>query len=226
MSRIAVVTGAAGDMGQALCQALSAAGWRVVGIDLRPPADVIADVCDAPRLAALAAELGPGLKLWVNAAGILGAGKPGQTDLDTWQRIIAVNLTGTYSGCEAALPVMKAGGGGRIVNVGSLAGQIGGAPGMHPAYGASKAGVHALTKTYAQAGARHNILCNAVAPGVLEGSMAETQPAEMLNRIARSNPTGRLGRMAEVVQAILFLGDPERSDHINGAVLPINGGLR
>ena len=102
MSRIAVITGAAGDMGQALCQALSATDWRVVGVDVRPPADVIADVCDAPRLAQLAAELGAELKLWVNAAGILGAGKPGQTDLDTWQRVLAVNLTGTYGGCEAA----------------------------------------------------------------------------------------------------------------------------
>lgn len=226
MSRTAVITGAAGDLGSALCEALRGEGWRVVGVDIRPPADVIADVCDAERMIALAAEIGEDLGLWVNAAGVLGAGRPGHPDLGTWSRLISINLTGTYIGCEAAFSVMKASSGGRIVNVGSLAGQVGGAPGMHAAYGASKAGVHALTKTYAQAGARHNIRCNAVAPGVLEGSMADTQPDEMLARIARSNPTGRLGRMSEVVSAILFLGDPARSDYINGAILPINGGLR
>lgn len=226
MSRAAVITGAAGDLGGALCAALAKEGWRVIGIDIRPPAGVIADVCDAPRLAEIAAEVGADLKLWVNAAGVLGGGKPGVTDLETWQRLISVNLTGTYAGCEAAFAVMREHSGGRIVNVGSLAGQMGGAPGMHPAYGASKAGVHALTKTYAQAGGRHNIRCNAVAPGVLEGSMAASQPAELLEKIARSNPTGRLGQMAEVVQAVLFLGDPERSDYVNGAILPINGGLR
>jgi 3-oxoacyl-[acyl-carrier protein] reductase len=222
----AVITGAAGDLGGALCEALAGEGWRVIGVDIRPPATVIADVCDAARLTALAEEIGADLGLWVNAAGVLGGGKPGVCDLDTWQRLIAVNLTGTYAGCEAAFAVMKASGGGRIVNVGSLAGQVGGAPGMHPAYGASKAGVHALTRTYAQAGARHGIRCNAVAPGVIAGSMAESQPPELLLKIAHSNPTGRLGRMSEVVQAVLFLGDPARSDYVNGAILPINGGLR
>ncbi len=226
MSRTAVITGAAGDLGGALCAALSAEGWRVIGVDIRPPADVIADVCDAPKLAEIAAGIGADLKLWVNAAGVLGGGKPGVADLDTWQRLISINLTGTYAGCEAAFSVMRASEGGRIVNVGSLAGQVGGAPGMHPAYGASKAGVHALTKTYAQAGGRHNIRCNAVAPGVLAGSMASSQPEALLAKIARGNPTGRLGQMSEVVQAVLFLGDPERSDYVNGAILPINGGLR
>ena len=227
MSRTAVVTGAAGDMGSALCTALSEQGWRVVGVDVQPGTTMTADVCDAPRMAALAAEIGSDLGLWVNAAGVLAPGKPGVTDLSAWDRLLRINLTGTYVGCEAAFAVMKAHGqGGRIVNVGSLAGQVGGAPGMHPAYGASKAGVHALTKTYAQAGGRHGILCCAVAPGVLEGSMADGSPSELLTRIARSNPTGRLGTMAEVVQAIVFLGDPRQSGYINGAILPINGGIR
>ena len=120
---------------------------------------------------------------------------------------------------------MRARGGGRIVNVGSLAGQSGGMGGMHPAYGASKAGAHALTKTYASAGARHGVLCNAVAPGVLEGAMAARFPPDLAARIAAANPTGRLGTIDEVVRAILFLGDPARSGYINGAVLPINGGV-
>ena len=226
MSQTAIITGAAGDLGSALCATLRSEGWRVIGVDIRPEADVVADVCDASRMCALAEEVGGDLTLWVNAAGVLGGGKPGHLDLQTWDRLIRINLTGTYIGCEAAFAVMKASGGGRIVNVGSLAGQVGGAPGMHAAYGASKAGVHALTKTYAQAGARHNIRCNAVAPGVLEGTMASSQPAELLARIARSNPTGRLGRMSEVVAAVLFLGDPARSDYINGTILSINGGLR
>jgi 3-oxoacyl-[acyl-carrier protein] reductase len=84
-----------------------------------------------------------------------------------WERIIAVNLTGTFHGCAAALAVMSANGGGRIVNIGSLSGQVGGTA-LHPAYGASKAGVHALTRTYALEGARHGVYCNAVAPSVID----------------------------------------------------------
>ena len=117
-----------------------------------------------------AAEAGP-LKLWINAAGILRVVQVAEADAMDWERIIAVNLTGTFHGCAAALEVMGRSGGGRIVNIGSLSGQVGGTA-LHPAYGASKAGVHALTRTYALEGARYGVYCNAVAPSVVEGAMA------------------------------------------------------
>lgn len=229
MHPTAVVTGAAGDLGSALCRALVKEGWRVLGADINPVdtpgvEPYTTDVRDREAVQALADAAAPKLKLWVNAAGVIGGGRLGEADEQTWDRLIAVNLTGTFHGCEVALAAMKAGGG-RIVNVGSLAGQNGGVAGMHPGYGAAKAGVHSLTRTYASGGARHGVLCNAVAPGVLEGSMAAEFPDELIARIAKANPTGRLGTMDDVVKAVLFLGDERRSGYVNGVVLSLNGGV-
>jgi NAD(P)-dependent dehydrogenase (short-subunit alcohol dehydrogenase family) len=95
---------------------------------------------------------------------------------------------------------------------------------VHPAYGASKAGVHALTKTYALEGARHGVACNAVAPGVLEGKMGGQFGDAQLERLARANPLRRLGRIDEAVEAIRFLADPARASYLNGVILPVNGG--
>jgi 3-oxoacyl-[acyl-carrier protein] reductase len=156
----AVITGAAGDLGQALTAAFCADGYRVYGADIAPLAPaagmvpVRLDVTDRAATFALAEraaiEAGP-LRLWINAAGVLRVVEVPQADPADWERIIAVNLTGTFHGCAAALEVMRRGDGGRIVNIGSLSGQIGGTA-LHPAYGASKAGVHALTRTYALEG--------------------------------------------------------------------------
>ncbi len=180
----AVITGAAGDLGQALSEAFLADGYRVYGGDIAPVepraglVPVHLDVTERAAVFALAeraaAEAGP-LKLWINAAGILRVVKVPDADALDWERIIAVNLTGTFHGCAAALAVMSRSGGGRIVNIGSLSGQVGGTA-LHPAYGASKAGVHALTRTYALEGARYGVYCNAVAPSVIEG--VDGQPAE------------------------------------------------
>ena len=139
-----------------------------------------------------------------------------------WHRILAVNLTGTWHGCAAALPALARAGGGRIVNVGSVSGQIGGIA-VHPAYGASKAGVHALTKTYALEGARHGVLCNAVAPGLIEGSMSGEFEARQRERMAQANPMRRLARMDEIARVIRFLAGASNT-YMNGAIVPVNGG--
>ena len=139
-----------------------------------------------------------------------------------WERIIAVNLTGTFHGCAAALAVMSANGGGRIVNIGSLSGQVGGTA-LHPAYGASKAGVHALTRTYALEGARYGVYCNAVAPSVIEGSMASQLSERQREQLARANPLRRLARMPEVVEAVRYLAS-DAASYTNGVILPVNGG--
>jgi NAD(P)-dependent dehydrogenase (short-subunit alcohol dehydrogenase family) len=226
----AVITGAAGDLGRALTEAFVAEGYHVFGGDLRPLepraglTPVALDVTDRAAVFALAeraADPGP-LRLWINAAGIVRVVKVGEADPADWERIIAVNLTGTFHGCAAALAVMRRQGGGRIVNLGSLSGQVGGT-GVHPAYGASKAGVHALTKSYALEGARHGVLCNAVAPSVLEGRMGGQFSERQREQLARANPLRRLGRIDEVVAAIRYLAS-DRASYTNGVVLPLNGG--
>ena len=162
------------------------------------------------------------MKLWINAAGILRVVKVSDADALDWERILAVNLTGTFHGCAAALAVMGGSGGGRIVNIGSLSGQVGGTA-LHPAYGASKAGVHALTRTYALEGARYGVYCNAVAPSVVEGAMAAQLGERQREQLARANPLRRLARMPEVVDAVRYLAS-ETASYTNGVILPVNGG--
>jgi NAD(P)-dependent dehydrogenase (short-subunit alcohol dehydrogenase family) len=227
----AVITGAAGDLGRALCDAFVADAYRVYGGDvapLEPRADLVPVHLDVRERAAVfalaeraAAEAGP-LKLWINAAAILRVVKVSAADAEDWERIIAVNLTGTFHGCAAALEVMGRGGGGRIVNVGSLSGQVGGTA-LHPAYGASKAGVHALTRTYALEGARYGVYCNAVAPSVIEGAMASQMSERQREQLARANPLRRLARMPEVVDAVRYLAS-DAASYTNGVILPVNGG--
>jgi NAD(P)-dependent dehydrogenase (short-subunit alcohol dehydrogenase family) len=225
----AVVTGAAGELGAAVARNLAADGIRVYATDLTDAAggDGIVplrlDVTDRDAVFALARRAAgeSALRTWVNAAGIFLPVAVGVAEEDDWHRIIAVNLTGTYHGCAAALEVM-AGAGGRIVNVGSISGQFGGAS-VHPAYGASKAGVHNLTKSYAQAGIRHGVFCNAVAPGPIEGRMISKFGEDALDHLRRRHPLGRIGAMDEVVHAIRYLADP-RAGYTNGAILQVNGG--
>jgi 3-oxoacyl-[acyl-carrier protein] reductase len=227
----AVITGAAGELGQALSGVFRADGYNVYGGDIaavEPRAGLVPvhlDVTDRAATFALAeraaAEAGP-LKLWINAAGILRVVKVSEADALDWERIIAVNLTGTFHGCAAALEVMRESGGGRILNIGSLSGQVGGTA-LHPAYGASKAGVHALTRTYALEGAKYGVYCNAVAPSVIEGAMASRMSERQREHLARSNPLRRLASMPEVVDAVRYLAS-DAASYTNGVILPVNGG--
>lgn len=226
-----VITGAGGDMGAALCRRYLDDGHPVFGADLATtdiPSGAVpveTDVTDRDAVSALAdrAAAESRIAVWINCAGIFRPVPVQKATVEDWNAIIAVNLTGTFNGCAAALAVMAKSGGGRIVNAGSLSGHVGGT-GVHPAYGASKAGVHALTKTYALEGARHGVACNAVAPGVLEGTMGGQFAEQQLEKLARANPLRRLGRMEEAVEAIRFLADPVRAGYLNGVILPVNGG--
>ena len=226
-----VITGAAGDMGGALARSFLADGFRVYAADIREveAADklipVKLDVTDRKAVFALAeraASDGP-LSVWVNAAGIVVVTAVEAATESDWDRVIGVNLTGCYHGCAAALETMAAQDppGGRIVNIGSISGQLGGL-GPHPAYGASKAGVHALTKTYALAGARHGIYCNAIAPSIVEGAMAGEFAEKQLDKYNRAIPLHRLATMDEVVHAVRHLADPKTS-YTTGTVYQLNG---
>ncbi len=225
-----VITGAAGDLGRALCSSFAADGFHVFAADLTlaPEAAGVqalrVDVTDYKAMQELAERAGheTQLQVWINAAGLFVAGPVAAANEADWARIIAVNLTGTFHGCAVAMPVLAAAGGGRIVNVGSISGQLGGA-GVHPAYGASKAGVHALTRTYAVEGARYGVLCNAVAPGLLEAGMVREFKQAQLDKLAQTIPLRRLGAMDDVTRVIRFLSSPD-SSYMTGAIVPVNGG--
>jgi NAD(P)-dependent dehydrogenase (short-subunit alcohol dehydrogenase family) len=224
-----VITGAAGDLGRSLSASFLDDGHTVFGADIAPielqegliPVEL--DVTDRAATFALAERAAAsGLRIWINGAGIVRITNVLDADPEDWQRILAVNLTGTFHGCAAALAVMRRQGSGRIVNIGSLSGQVGGT-GVHPAYGASKAGVHALTKTYALEGARYGVYCNAVAPSVIEGAMGSQFSDRQRDQLVQGNPLRRLARIEEVVGAVRYLAS-DAASYTNGVILPVNGG--
>jgi 3-oxoacyl-[acyl-carrier protein] reductase len=230
LKRSAVITGSAGDLGRSLCEAFLKDGYLVYAADIRPQdaADglvpVSIDVSDRGAVFALAERVAREShpQIWINGAGVFITTSITAATESDWDRIIDINLKGTFNGCAAALQILGAAGGGRIINVGSISGQVGGG-GVHPAYAASKAGVHVLTKIYALEGARKNVLCNAVAPGLLEGSMIQQFTSDQLDRVNRMNPLKRAGTMMEVTEVVRFLAGPGAT-YMTGATLPVNGG--
>ena len=228
MTGSVVITGAAGDLGRALSSRFLAEGCTVFAADLVEVGacegliPVVLDVTHRAAVFALAERAGADLRLWINGAGIVAVTRVLEAEPEDWDRVLAVNLTGTFHGCAAALHVMRQHQGGRIVNIGSLSGQVGGT-GVHPAYGASKAGVHALTKTYALEGSKYGVYCNAVAPSVIEGAMGSQFSDRQRDQLAKTNPLRRLARMDEVIDAIHYLAS-DAASYTNGVVLPVNGG--
>lgn len=178
---------------------------------------------------AAVAEFGR-LDVLVNSAGVTLLRDIEATTLDEWRALMAVNLDGTFLGCKHAVRVMKARGGGSIVNMSSVAGLIG--SGNLAAYSASKGGVRLLTKSVALHCARkgYNIRCNSVHPSFVETPMlqgmiaAGRDPTKMAVNYANASPLGRLAQPIEVAKTILFLASDE-SAFTTGAELVVDGGL-
>ena len=186
--------------------------------------------CDALVVAAKQ-RLG-GIDILVNNVGI-GGGGDGPTHKATeaaFDRIVSVNLKGMFLTLKAALPVMREGGGGAIVNISSLASLAGG---NQIAYEVTKAAVNRLTTATAQANARHNIRCNAILPGLMDTPMAVAGIAEARGestdavRAARNATVplgGKMGTAWDTANAALFLASDE-ARFITGVLLPVDGGM-
>ena len=161
------------------------------------------------------------IDILVNNAGIMPLGTIEETDTETWDRVMAVNLKSMYLCCKYVVPHMIRGGGGTIVNVSSINGLMGGRRML--AYATSKAGVIGLTKSLALDLAQYNIRVNAVAPRTIDTAMYRSyrKPEEIKERI-KTIPLGRLGRPEEVANVILFLAS-EESSYVFGDIVVIGG---
>jgi NAD(P)-dependent dehydrogenase (short-subunit alcohol dehydrogenase family) len=145
------------------------------------------------------------------------------TDVDTWDKVMAVNVRGAFLCCHYAVPRMIERGGGAIVNTSSLAGKVGSAvTGSH--YATSKAGIIGFTKILAREVAGYGIRVNGVAPGRIDTPMIWDVPREVNEQYVKTIPLKRLGKAEDVADGILFLLS-DASSYITGLILDINGGL-
>jgi NAD(P)-dependent dehydrogenase (short-subunit alcohol dehydrogenase family) len=243
--QVAIVTGGAGGIGGAVTRALLARGATVVCADRNAPAapqgidggrfiPVSVDVSRGEEVRGLvrhALQSAGHVDLLVNVAGVVSFGTAESIAEEEWDRVLGINLKGTFLCCQAVIAPMRERKYGRIVNIGSVVGKNAGnarpwiapdeqARAANAAYGASKAGVHAITGFLAKELARHGITVNAVAPGPIATAMTTSFPEALRGLI----PVGRMGALDDVARAVLFLGSRD-SGFVNGEVLDVNGGM-
>lgn len=241
VGRTALVTGGAKGIGRACCLSLAQAGAHVAvnylssDVAARETAELVrqagvrshlvrADVTSPEQVAAMVQEatdaLGP-IDLLVNNAGVFHFFSHDETTLEVWRKTLDVNLTGAYLVAWAVKQSMIERRFGRIVNIASIAGLR--ARPMSIAYAASKAGLIGLTKSTAEALAKHNIRVNAIAPGLIHTEILSGVSQERLDAIVDSTPLGRIGRSEDVADAALFLLS-DQSSFMTGQTLVVCGG--
>lgn len=228
--RIAVVTGGAKGIGAAVADRLEQDGLTAVVWDIAAPADgarrhLACDVSDersvADALATTEREHGP-VTVLVNNAGLTGPSTTvADTSLAQWQKVQAINLTGTFLCSRAVAAAMLPRGYGRIVNIASLAGKEG-TPTLS-AYSAAKAGVIAFTKAHGKELAGSGILVNAVAPAAIETDLLQQMSAETVATMVAKSPLKRLGTVSELAELVAWLAS-ERCSFSTGAVFDLSGG--
>lgn len=162
------------------------------------------------------------IDILVNNAGITADGLIMRMSEEDFDKVIEVNLKGTWNTCKLASRVMSKNKTGKIVNITSVVGLIGNAGQTN--YAASKAGVIGLTKSLARELAKRNICVNAVAPGFIKTKMTENLPEEIVNYYLNNIPIGRLGEAEEVSNLVAFLCS-DLSNYITGQVMNVDGGL-
>ena len=243
--RVAVVTGAASGMGLAIARRLAARGDRVGLLDLQGDAALRAardlresgaaaiaaevDVTDRGAVAAaleeVRAELGP-IEIMVTSAGLDSFERFPDITLASWERVLAINLTGTFHCLQAATPDMLQARWGRMVTISSASAQSGAVRMAH--YVAAKAGVIGLTRALALELAPHGITVNTIPPGVIDTPMARRAEGAgdigKIEKIAARIPVGRAGTPEDIAAVCAFLCS-EEAGYITGQVIGVNGGM-
>ena len=238
--KVVLVTGGAWGMGAVTAELLAAEGGDVLIADrLVREGETQArkiieaggkasfrelDVTDDSAWAALAAAT-PHLDVLVNNAGISGSAVEDPFDLDAWNNLLGVNVTGAFLGCRHFVPKMAAAGGGVIVNISSISGVVG-QTNIHHGYNASKGAIRVLTKSLAVRHAREGIRANSVHPGLMPPMRTSGATADPVVRekMLRRVPMRRNGEAIEVAKAVLFLASDD-SSYTTGAELYVDGGF-
>jgi 3-oxoacyl-[acyl-carrier protein] reductase len=241
--RVALITGAGSGIGKAIAHIFAQNGAAVVLVDIdlvsaeKATGEIegqggraLAVKCDVTepvqvqRAVQETIQKFKGLHILVNNAGVSPLRAFEQISLEEWNRVLAVNLTGPFLFCQVALPhLRKAGSKGRIINIGSLAGQTGGIMvGAH--YAASKGGLMVLTRQLAKILAPDGVTVNNISPGTTDTTLTQAWSEETRQSLISQIPLGRLGKPEEVASLALFLASDE-AGFITGATMNVNGGL-
>jgi 2-deoxy-D-gluconate 3-dehydrogenase len=242
--RVAIVTGGNGGIGLGMARGLAAAGAAVVvaarnrekseaavaaltasGATSAFIALDVADPASCREMVRQTALRFGRLDILVNNAGMSIRKPPQDYAVAEWQQVLDTNLTGPLVCCQAAYPVMKQGGGGKIINIGSMMSLFGAA--YAAAYSASKGAIVQLTRSLATAWAQDNIQVNAVLPGWIDTELtiaARQQVAGLHERILRRTPAGRWGMPEDLAGIAVFLAAPA-SAFVTGAAIPVDGGF-
>lgn len=241
--RVAVITGAASEagIGRATARLFARQGASVALLDLpaESPEAAAAElgsehagyVCDvrdgnacSETVEAIAERFG-GIDILVGNAGVVFGTPILEISPEEYDLVVDVNLKGNFQMAQAVIPHLKSRGGGSMVFVSSIAGQVGGGLFGRSHYAAAKSGIFGLAKALARELAPEGIRANAVAPGVIDNDFTRGRmTAEDKVRIAKTVPLGHLGRSEDIADACLYLAS-DLSSYVTGQVLSVNGGL-
>ena len=228
--KVVLITGAAGGIGSALCGKFSKYNAIVYQTDLIKtdrPNFIQGDISDQGFINCLVNQIiekEGRIDILVNNAGVCPRTALLDISYDEWRKVMDINLTSVFYLSQAVLKIMIKNRSGAIINLASVAGQVGGITvGAH--YSASKAGIECLTKSFAKSGAQYGIRVNAVAPGVIDTEIHKKSTPEQIEQYIQSIPLGRMGTPEEVANIILVLAS-DLASYLTGITIGINGGQR
>src|SRR5436190_21573203 len=242
--KVAIVTGGNGGIGLGMARGLARAGARVViaardeakskdavkeleafGAEARAVTTDVTDEAAVGRMVRATLDAFGRLDVLVNNAGTNIRKPPHEVSLAEWRQVLDTNLTSAYLCSHAAYPTMKAGGRGKIINIGSMMSIFG--AGFAPAYAASKGGIVQFTRACASAWAQDNIQVNAVLPGWIDTALTRRARQEITGlheRVLQRTPAGRGGAIADMPAIAVFLASPA-SAFVTGTAIPVDGGF-